>query len=274
MKRLAALFIVLLLVAGCPQEEPRYEYSVDSLSIEGRDHIFSENYKIYVKLSENSFTPNNTLVLFQGRTRIIEYPLSEGAPEGNQLVFGWTAVTLGEHQLSAAIHGINDTQVSEPKSLNITVEPRGFYDFESEELNHPVETGVWCAQRFELETSVPVSEIQLHLRSLVLTPKNTHVLLELREPSNGLPGAGEESLVKTLSIPSTEVKSHPGWYSFALGEEVPAGQYWFVLKRDSSVGNIAWTYANGENADGAYCRDSTISDEWFPMDGSFAFKIQ
>ena len=274
MKRLAALFIILILVAGCPQEEERFEYSIDSLSIEGREHIFSENYKIFVKLSENSFSSENTLILYQGSTKIAEYPLSEEIPEGKQLIFGWTTIQLGEHELKAVLHGMNDTEVSDAKALTVSVMPLGFYEFESDALHHPVETGVWCAQQFTLENSVQVSEIQLHLRSLVPTPKNTLVSLELWESSGSMPGEGEEGTVKTLSISSTNVQPQPGWHSFVLDDEVPAGTYWILLKRDSSVGNIAWTYANGDTANGAYCKDLTVSEEWFPIEGSFAFKVQ
>jgi hypothetical protein len=268
MRLLVALLLIFILVAGCPQEEERYEYSVDSLSIEGREHIFSGEYDVFVKVSENSFNPENTLVLYQGGTRFAEQSLE--TPQ-DEIVFSWPADTVGDHELRAAIVGINGTEVSDSKALTVSVKPLGFYDLESDGLNHPVETGVWCAQEFTLENSATISEVGLHLRSLVPTPQEKLVSLEILGKTNGVPG--NETLASS-SILSTKVPSKADWNSFSFEKEIPAGTYWLVLKRDSSSGNIAWTYANGENANGAYCRDSAVSDEWFPIEGRFAFKVQ
>ncbi|MCP4648173.1 MAG: hypothetical protein GY852_10660 [bacterium] len=272
MRRLAALLIILLLIAGCPQEEERYEYSVDSLAIESRDHIFSENYKIFVKLSENSFTPGNSLVLYQGGARILDHPLSEEAPEGRELVFGWTAASVGEHELRTVLLDVNGTEVSDAKALSVSVVPNGFYDIGADEPNHPVETGVWCAQEITLGTSVPVSEISLHLRSPVATRAGKTVSVELVNEADGLPGT---EATAAASLPSTDVPARGDWVSFDFGRtEVPAGSYWLLLKRDDTMGIISWTYSDEEEADGAYCRDLTVSDEWFPINGRFAHKIQ
>ena len=116
-----------------------------------------------------------------------------------------------------------------------------------------------------------ISEVGLHLRSLVPTQQGKTVSLEIINQMNGIPG--NETLA-SASMLSTEIPSKADWHSFSFEKEIPAGNYWLLLKRDSSVGNIAWTYANGGNANGAYCRDLTASEEWFPIEGSFAFKIQ
>ncbi len=268
MRQLAALLIIFILVAGCPQEEQRYEYSVDSLSIEGREHVFSHEYNIFVKVSENSFGQGNLLAIYQDGTKIGEQFLEEPLEE---FIFPWSAVSIGEYQLKAVIESSNGTAVSDSKILGFTVHPLGFYEFENDEASHPVETGVWCAQEFTLDHSVTISEVDLHLRSPVPTAEGKTVSLELVRPDNGTPG---NASLGSVSIPSTGMPSNSEWHLFVFNKELSAGNYWLVLKRDDTAGIIAWTYANGNEANGAYCRDLTVSEEWFPIEGSFAFRIQ
>lgn len=268
MRRLAALFIVLILVAGCPQEEERYDYSVDFLSIEGREHVFSHEYNIFVKVSENSFGQGNLLAIYQDETKIAEQSLADPIEE---FIFSWSAVSVGEYQLKAVIESANGTAVSDSKALTVSVNSLGFYEFENNEASHPVETGVWCAQEFTLERSVKISEVDLHLRSPVSTTAGKTISLELVRPDNGTPG---NASLGSVSIPSTDVPSNSEWQSFVFNKELSAGNYWLVLKRDDTAGIIAWTHSNGENANGAYCRDLTVSEEWFPIEGNFAFRIQ
>lgn len=274
MRQLAIFAVLFLLVAGCPQQEEQFEYSVDSLAVEGSEHTFSGKYEIFVELSENSFQEGNTLMLFDGSTRVFEQNITAEIPDGSKVSFEWLAQDVGSHAFRAAVHNSSDVQVSTERTLNITVRPLGFYDFEDDELNHPVEAGVWCAQEFTLENAVQVQEAQLQLRSLVPTQKGTLVELEIRESANGLPGEGGEAILASASMQAIEVGQKPAWHPFEFEKKIEAGTYWLLLKRDHSLGNVAWTYANGENANGAYCRDLAVSEEWFPIEGSFAFKLQ
>ncbi len=268
MRRLAALLFILILIAGCPQEEERYEYVIDSLSIEGREHVFSHEYIIFVKVSENSFGQGNLLALYQNGSKIGEHSLTEPLEE---FIFPWSVVSVGEYQLKAVIESTNGTAVSDSKAFTVSVKPLGFYEFENDDASHPVETGVWCAQEFTLEQSVTISEVELHLRSPVPTAEGKTVSLELVRPDNGTPGNASIGIV---SMPSTGLPSNAEWHSFVFDKELSAGNYWLILKRDGTAGIIAWTYANGENTNGAYCKDLTVSEDWFPIEGSFAFRIQ
>ncbi|MBD3398261.1 hypothetical protein GF412_03655 [Candidatus Micrarchaeota archaeon] len=271
---LLLIMAVALMVPGCPQQEEPHKYSVDSLAIEGTEHSFSGSYAILLELSEGSFKEGNKLLVFDNNEKIFERNLTGEAPRGNQIYFEWLAREVGNHSFATAVYNSSNDQVSGEKKMAIVVQPLGFYDFENGGMHHPVEEGVWCAQKFSLENPIQVKEAGLQLRSLVSTQKGTLVILEVHGAAEGaMPGGLGEPLA-TSSMPATGVGQNPEWHSFEIGKEMGAGSYWLVLKRDHSLGNVAWTYADGENANDAYCRDLAVSEEWFPVEGSFAFKLQ
>ncbi len=272
MKRAIAFFLAFILIAGCLGQEQKEQYSIDSLAIESQAHVFSKQYKIFVKLGDGAFNSSNALSLYQNELKIAEYPLnSTEVPAGNQALFTWPATSVGNYEIKAVIEDANGTEVSNSKTLQVLVLPLGFYELGNWEANRPVETEVWCAQQFAFGHEVPVAEIGLHLRSMVSTREGKTVSVEIVNDTGGLPGGSE---IASASIASTSVPSAAEWILFDFGgAEIPAGTYWLVLKRDDTVGNIAWTYSEGETGN-AFCRDMADSGEWEQIDGSFAFQIK
>ena|GEM_PF-2442139 len=271
MKQIAAFFMIFLLLAGCSQNEPAEQYSIDSLAIESQNHIFSNEYKIFVKVDEGAFGTPNNIVLYKNANKLIEHPL-EGAevPQGGQLVFLWPATATGEYTIRVLIEDANGTQISNAKALEVAVEPLGFYHLESTESSRPVETGVWCAEQFRLEHEVPISIVELHLRSMVPTRAGKTVTAEIVSDEGNAPG---ETVLASASIDSTSVPSAAEWMTFTFeGEQLPAGTYWLLLKRDDTVGNIAWTYEKTGSGN-AFCKDMAESGDWEFLEGNFAFKI-
>ncbi len=270
----AGLLLIIataLLLSGCSQHEEKYQYSVDSLAIEGQEHIYSKNYSIYVKLGENAFGSGQVLSLYQNGARIAEKRLNyTSSPDRNQIVFPWHTEATGNYTLSAVIENENQTRASNSKQLSVSVEPLGNYNFGRIETNYPVESQVHCAQKFTLENDANPEELQLQLRSLVHTREGKKVIMDIRGSAGSQPS--EESPLASAAIYSSEITQEPEWHTFELnGETLPAGEYWIVLYRDDVVGNVGWTYSDGNRG---ICRDLAVSDEWVPVGGEFAFKIQ
>ena len=273
MKQIAAAFFILFLfVAGCPQEDLSQQHSIDSLAIESKDHIFSNEYTIFVKIDEDAYGTPNNMVLYKNANKLIEYPLEDAeVPQGGQLVFLWPATATGEYTIRAAIEDANGTQLSNSKALEVAVNPLGFYNLESRDSSRPVETGVWCAQQFKLEHEVPISIVELHLRSMVPTRAGKTVTAEIVNDEGHLPG---ETVLASASIASTSVPSAAEWITFTFGgTKIPAGTYWLLLKRDDTVGNIAWTYEQ-TGSGSAFCRDLAETGNWEFLEGDLAFKIK
>lgn len=274
MNKLAAFLLMLLLFAGCPQEGNEAAPQVKSLAIESQEHIFSKTYKVFAELSPDAFNSTNSFVLYEGEKKIASQPLAQEAPQGNQLSVEWSALDVGEHTLSALIEDENGTAISDSKTLEIEAIPLGFYEFQNQERSYPVETAVWCAQEFTLENEVPLSKIEAHLRSLVPTREGKTVSLEIRKTAGTNPMGAEEGLVAAASLPAASIKSKAEWVSFGSYGKIPAGTYFLVLKRDDTVGNIAWTYSNEGNGIKGICRDLNSGGGWNEVEGTFAFRIQ
>jgi len=272
MKQALAVLLLAILFAGCTQEAaPQEQYSVDSLAIQSKDHVFSNSYKIFVKLGPEAFGTSNKLVLYKDQNKLIEQPLDSVEPtENNQIVFLWPANKVGSYALQAVIEDANGTKISNSKTLDVTVSPLGYYDLENIEASKPVETEVWCAQKIELGGDAAISQGEVHLRSLVPTREGKTVLLRIIDDAAGLPG---NTTFASASIASTSVPSAAAWHSFNFeGAEIPEGTYWLVLSRDDTVGNIGWTYAGSEGT--AFCKDASINGTWEQVPGTFAYKIQ
>ncbi|MBD3389970.1 hypothetical protein GF415_03390 [Candidatus Micrarchaeota archaeon] len=268
---LLLIMATVLMVFGCPQQEEQYKYSVDSLAIEGQEHIYSKNYSIYVRLSEDAFSSGQALVLYQDSARIAEKKLDyTDVPDKKQLIFFWHAEATGNYTLSAVVENENQTAVSNSKQLSVSVKPLGNYGFESPETNYPVENQVYCAQKFSLENEATPGEVQLQLRSLVPTREGKKVIIEIRESAGSQPS--EEAPLQSAAIYSSQVIQESEWHTFALkGEKLSPGEYWVVLYRDDVVGNVGWTYSDGS---GGICRDLEVSEDWIQIEGEFAFRIQ
>lgn len=268
---LLLIMAIALMVFGCPQQEEQHKYSVDSLAIEGQEHLYSKNYSIYVKLSEDAFSSGQALVLYLDSARIAEKRLNYTTiPDKKQLVFPWHAEATGNYTLSAVVENENRTEASNSKQLSVSVKPLGNYGFETPETNYPVESQVHCAQKFIFENEAIPGEVKLQLRSLVPTREGKKVMMDIRESAGSLPSDGPS--LASAEIYSSQVTQEPEWHSFALkGEKLPAGEYWIVLYRDDVVGNVGWTYSAGS---GGACRDLEVSEEWVPIEGEFAFRVQ
>ena len=273
MRKLAAFLLALLLFAGCPQEKADAP-QVKSLAIESQEHLFSKTYNIYAELSPDAFNSTNNFALYEGEKKVANQPLTQEAPPGNRVVVEWDAMNAGEHTLSALIEDENGTAVSDSKTLEIEAKPLGFYEFENEEKSYQVETAVWCAQEFTLENDVHISEIMAHLRSFVPTREGKTVSLEIRKVAGTSPMGAEEGLVFSATLPSTSISSKQEWISFGSYGEISAGTYFLVLKRDDTVGNIAWTYSNEGTGKKGICRDLTSGGGWSEVEGTFAFSIK
>lgn len=268
---LLLIMATALMVFGCPQQEEQHKYSVDSLAIEGQEHLYSKNYSIYVKLGENAFGSGQVLALYQNGAQVAEKRLNyTSPPDRNQVVFSWHTEATGKYTLSAVVENENQTTASNSKQLSVSVEPLGNYGFGRVETNYPVESQVHCAQKFTLENDANPEELQLQLRSLVPTREGKKVMMDIRGSAGNQPL--EEAPLVSAVIYSSEVTQEPKWHTFELnGETLPAGEYWIVLYRDDVVGNVGWTYSEGS---GGICRDLEVSEEWVPTEGDFAFKIQ
>jgi len=272
MKQAIAVLLLFICFAGCTQEAtPQEQYSVDSLAIQSKDHVFSNSYKIFVKLSPDAFGTSNKLVLYKDQNKLIEQPLKSVEPtENNQIVFLWPANKVGNYAIEAVIEDANGTTISNSKTLDVTVDPLGHYELENIEASKPVETEVWCAQKITLGGDAAISQGELHLRSLVPTREGKTVLLRILDDGAGLPG---NTTLASSSIASTSVPSAASWHSFNFeGAEIPEGTYWLVLSRDDTVGNIGWTYGGEEGT--AFCKDASINGTWEQIPGTFAYKIQ
>ena len=123
MKQALAVLLLAILFAGCTQEAaPQEQYSVDSLAIQSKDHVFSNSYKIFVKLGPEAFGTSNKLVLYKDQNKLIEQPLDSVEPtENNQIVFLWPANKVGSYALQAVIEDANGTKISNSKTLDVTV---------------------------------------------------------------------------------------------------------------------------------------------------------
>lgn len=272
---LALLSLAFISLPGCPQKAET-SYSIDSFAISSQEHVFSKSYTLFLKLSGEAFNSSSTLIILQDGSPLTEFPLTNvSAPPGNELSLPFFALEVGEHELTAVIRDGNGTAISNEKTLPLNIIPLGFYDFGDEEKSYQVEPTVWCAQEFTLDNNASLSEIALHLRSPLQTRPGKRAILELRTPAGGFPGTAAENLIMNSTIPSDSFEPAPDWHSFPLtGEEFPAGTYWIVLRRDDTVGNVAWTYSNESTEGRAFCRDFSSEAPWAQVAGGFAFRIQ
>ncbi len=272
MKTGAFVVLVFLSIAGCTGESTANEHSISSLSVESKEHIFSNQYHVFVKLKSGMYDAQNRLVLYENAIKLDSRPLNlTASEEKNDFSFLWKPHSTGEYELRAVIETANGTEVSNSKTLQILVEPFGKYDLKNFESSRPVETEVWCAEQFVLKQNVSISSLELNLRSMVPTRAEKIVVAGIYPDEAGVPGT--VPLVSSFLF-SSEVPSNAKWIDFPVEySDVPAGKYWLLLKRNDTVGNLAWTYE--PNAKGsAVCRDTSVSEQWVPIGGSFAFKIK
>ncbi len=272
---LAIALSLTLLLSGCtkPAESA---YSIDYFAISSQEHVFSKTYALLLRLSDESFNSSSTLVIRQDGGRITEFPLDTSEiPPNNELSIPFYALEVGEHELTAVIEDENGTGISNEKTLSLSIIPLGFYDFENEENSYQIEPNIWCAQEFTLENNAVISSIELQLRSLIQTRPGKSIILELRTPSGNLPGTTAGNLILNATLPSDSPDSSPSWQAFQLpNDEFPAGTYWILLKREDTVGNVAWTYSDESLEGRAVCRDLSKEGPWAPIEGGFAFKIE
>ncbi|MEM4272187.1 MAG: hypothetical protein QXH30_01225 [Candidatus Bilamarchaeaceae archaeon] len=271
MRALLATFAALLLLAGCPGQKPAQgHYEIASLAIESEEHVFSGEYEIYIDV-ESSPPPSAgpaTIAISDNGKRFAEIRL-EGENSSGMMGFAipWVATSAGVHVISAAIEGENGSISLPSKSLSVEVLPIGNFGEKTAAGNVPVDSAIWCAQEFQVESRVVLSEAQLRLVSLIPTREGLSLTLEIH---NSTP-FGSSSLVEASKIPGGEVSSKSEWHSFSLeGRPYSAGKYWLVLKRGDDTGNLAWEFS--QNGKGAAC--TTQSGSWASRPGMFLFSIR
>ncbi len=269
---LAVLAALLLIFAGCPGQKPALaQYEVVSLAIDSEEHVFSGEYKIYAEVGKDAATSSSPLILVisDNDNKFAKISLGGENASGNaSFAIPWAATSAGTHVINATIEDENGTMRSPSKILNIEVSTIGNQKEKLISGNVPVDSQIWCAQKFRVESRVILSEAQLKLISLIPTREGLSLILEIHNDSNGLPS---HSPVETSKIPDTEVVAESDWHTFTLeGKPYPAGTYWLVLKRGDDTGNLAWDFT--QNGDGAECTNE--NGAWAPHTGMFFFSIK
>lgn len=271
---IVALVLALSFLCGCTREADM-AYSVDSLAVESRVHVLSKEYGVFADISANSFNATNILVLYEDGVAVGRLQLNGSGTQGKNknAIFVWGAHETGTHELRVVQESPSGEEVSNSKAVEVVVEPFGFYELGDLEHSYQVEEGIWCAQRIKIESNASISSIELNLRSPVPARQGRNVTLEVRS-SGEVPPEGNGGILFSGSLPSTMVKSSPQWHSLWSGSrELPAGEYWLLLKRDDTVGSLSWTYSEEGGSGGALCRDLAVSPSWANVSGSFAFRI-
>lgn len=266
------LAALLLLLAGCPGQKPApQQYSVISLAIDSQEHILSNEYNIYAEVGNDSIAANKSLVLSisDNGKKFSEIRLGgENASVNTSFAIPWIAEKVGNHTINATIEDENGAVVSPPRALNLFVSQIGTPANELIAGNVPLDAQVWCAQKFRLSNSVALSEAKVGLISLIPTGNNL-VILEIRNDSGGIPS--RDAIVESANISSREVRANYEWHAFPLeGKQYSAGDYWIVLMRSGTVGNLAWEHSQAGN--GAVCISQ--SGAWAGRTGDFFFQIR
>jgi hypothetical protein len=272
---LSLFSLFALILCGCAGKGEE-SHEIKYFAISSQEHIFSREYSLLVKLDEEAFNSSLVVAITDDGRPFANVALNETqAPPNNELSIPYLALEVGKHQLEAALEDANGTRVSEAKTLPLAITPLGFGEFKEEDDSYQVGPNLWCAQEFVLENPVAPSSIELHLRSLVKTRSGKSAILEVRTPSGNVPGTSESNLVLNATIPTISLDEEPGWHVFSLkGEEIPAGTYWILLKRDDTVGNVGWTYSDEAGEWNAVCKDFSEGGPWEGVGGTFGFRIQ
>ena len=269
---LAVLAALLMLFAGCPGQKPALaQYDVVSLAVDSEEHFISGEYKIYAEVESSAASPNSSLILVisDNDNRFAEISLGgENASGNTSFAVPWAATSAGTHTINATIEDENGTLRSPSKLLNVEVSAIGNPKEKLVSGNVPVDSQIWCAQKFQVESRVILSEAQLKLISLIPTREGLMLTVEIHNDSNGLPSA---SAVETAKIPAGEVVAESEWHTFTLeGKPYAPGTYWVVLKRGDDTGNLAWDFT--QNGDGALCTNQ--NGAWATRPGMFFFSIK
>lgn len=268
---LAILAALLLIFAGCPGQKPAIkQYEISSLAMDSQEHILSGEYNIYAEIGADAANPAEPLILVisDNDNRFAQIRLGGENSSGNTtFAIPWAATSAGTHAINATIEDANGTIRSDSRVLSLEVSPLGNSGDKTTAGNVPIDSVIWCAQEFQVNSRVILSEAELKLISLIPTRQGLVLTLEIYNSSL----FSNSSLVETAKIPASEVVAKSEWHKFQLeGKPYSAGTYWLALKRGDDTGNLAWDFSG--NGNGAKC--TTQSGQWASRAGKFFFSIK